>query len=427
MTTTRQIATRSARLAGAQPDIHITLWLVVVACALAAAVPAVAASSADAPLVVNRDSHVVVMEYEAWFGPNAVTFQGTAAQPLLESADMQAVGGGYDSADPAVIQQHVAWLETMGFDAALIETTNNVSCIFNSEWFIKKYLPSCTPEFRLQNRTIRNNTGNLYGAWSAMGTPMKLIPLMGGIDNDVLYPDQDGKTAFEKEIEYFGERMQAHPNLNVIYEGKPLILVFTGAAQNPDLAHRPLWYQIRVFLQRHPELEQKYTFKLMAGYLDSQPWLWKNPGTPTGPVEVDPKYDFWSWVDRLNTTCDGALCPYYPSFNQVGKRAENLTVSIATAGQNGWDCGTPAHHEYCADASLRYDKERHYATLSAFMTYARELQPIFLFVHQFNEYVAPDEGWNANTIDDVDATNLWGYSAMRAVKEEIKGYRGGIW
>jgi hypothetical protein len=57
------------------------------------------------------------MEYEAWFGPNAVTFQGSSAMPLLESADMQPVGGGYDSADPAVIAQHVAWMEYMGIDA----------------------------------------------------------------------------------------------------------------------------------------------------------------------------------------------------------------------------------------------------------------------------------------------------------------------
>jgi hypothetical protein len=105
---------------------------------LLASSTAFAASSG--PLVVDSNSHVVVMEYEAWFGPKAVTFQGSSAMPLLQSADMQAVGGGYDSADPAVIKQHVAWLEYMGIDAALIDVTNNVSCIFDSEWFAKKYI-----------------------------------------------------------------------------------------------------------------------------------------------------------------------------------------------------------------------------------------------------------------------------------------------
>src|ERR1700747_1078169 len=58
----------------------------------------------EGPLVVDQHSHVVVMESEAWFGPKAVTFQGAAAKPLLQSADMQAIGGGYDSADPNVIK-----------------------------------------------------------------------------------------------------------------------------------------------------------------------------------------------------------------------------------------------------------------------------------------------------------------------------------
>ena len=50
---------------------------------------AVAAVQSVGPLVVDENSHVVVMEYEAWFGPNAVTFQGSAAMPLLQSADMK--------------------------------------------------------------------------------------------------------------------------------------------------------------------------------------------------------------------------------------------------------------------------------------------------------------------------------------------------
>jgi hypothetical protein len=95
---------------------------------------AVADSASPAgPLIIDNNSHLVVMEYEAWFGPNAVTFQTTAAMPVLQSADMQSVGGGYDSADPAVIKQHVAWMQSLGVDAAIADLTNNVSCIFNSE------------------------------------------------------------------------------------------------------------------------------------------------------------------------------------------------------------------------------------------------------------------------------------------------------
>jgi hypothetical protein len=377
---------------------------------------------ATGPLVVDRHSHVVVIEYEAWFGPHAATFQGSSALPLLQSADMQDIGGGYDSADPAIIQKHVAWLEYMGIDAAIADLTNNVSCIFNSKWFVQKYLPNCTPAFRFNNQSIRNNTGNLYPAWSDLGTRLKLIPLLGGIDGNVLIKDADGKTAFEKEVEYFGARMQKYPDLSVIYEGKPLMLIFLGAAQDPDAADHPLWFRLERFLQAHPEIGEKYTFKLMAGYLDSQPSLWAIQGTPDGPIQISPAYGFWSWVDRLNTSCTGPYCPYYPSYNQAGSRVENFTASIATAGQNGWGCPNPDSLPYCPDDALRFGNDGGYATFDAFMTYAKQLDPIFLLIHQFNEFASPDEGFDANTNDDIEPANLWG-NDLKVVKDEITTYR----
>ena len=174
-------------------------WLLAVLLALASFPAAMSSASApNKPLVVDQNSHVVVMEYEAWFGPKAVTFQGTAAKPLLQSKDMKKVGGGYDSADPAVIRQQAAWLQAMGMDAALIEVTNNVSCIFNSVEFLRRYGINYPAEFHRSNQIILQNTGNLYPAWTDLGTPLKLIPMVGGIDQDVLYPDIDGKTAFER-------------------------------------------------------------------------------------------------------------------------------------------------------------------------------------------------------------------------------------
>jgi hypothetical protein len=374
------------------------------------------------PLIVDQSSHIVVMEYEAWFGPNAATFQGAAASPVLQSADMRPVGGGYDSADPAVIKRHVAWLESMDVDAAISEVTNNVSCIFNSEWFIRKYVPNCSPAFRLQNQTIRDDTGNLYPAWTKLGTRLKLIPLLGGIDQNVLIKDQDGKTAFEKEIEFFGAILEKYPQRQVIYEGKPLMLIFLGAAQDPDESDNPLWFRLRKFLKNHPAIADKYTFKMMAGYLDSQPSLWGTKD-PTGPAEIAPQYGFWSWVDRLNTTCTTSLCPYYPSFNRAGPRVENFTASIATAGQNGWGCPNPNSRPYCRDDALRFGKDGSYATFHEFMDYARQLDPIFLILHQFNEFVPSDEGFDANTDDDIEPANLWGQSALHAVQAEIKAYR----
>jgi len=382
-------------------------------------------AEAKKPFVVDKDSHVVVMEYEAWFGPNAVTLEnGNAAVPLLKSADMENVGGGYDSADPAVIRQHVKWMEDIGVDAALVDLTNNVSCIFNSEEFVNKFLrnENNCPVFRSDYQNIRNNTGNLYPAWSRLRTRLKLIPLLGGIDQDVLIKDIDGKTAFEKEVEYFGGLMSEHPGRNVIYQGKPLMVIYLGAAQDPTAADNPLWLQLREFLKSHPALSGKYTFKMMAGFLDSQPALWATQGTPDKPVEINPVYGFWSWVDRLNPTCTGSLCPYFPTFNKAGARVENFTVALATMGQDGWGCPNAEALPYCEDDALRLGVDRSYTTFDSFMEHARELDPIFLFIHQFNEFQQPDEGFDAKTNDEVEPANLWGDRALEVVKQQIALY-----
>jgi hypothetical protein len=402
--------------------------LIAFAPVLASSAESSTSGAPDAPLVVDRHSHVVVIEYEAWFGPHAVTFQDTAAKPKLQSADMRQQGGGYDSADPAIIKRHVAWMEHLGVDAAIGDLTNNVSCIFNSEWFARKYVANCTPSFRIYNQNIRDNTGNLFPAWTNLGTLLKIIPQLGGIDKNVLYSDLDGKTALEKEIDFFGALLEKYPERQVAYQGKPLMLIFLGASQDPIRADNPLWLQIRKFLNSHPELERKYTFKMIAGYLDSQPDLWATQGVPTGPVEINPAYGFWSWVDRLNPSCTvPPFCPYYPSYNEInvkdGSRVENFTASIATAGQLGWDCSNSPTAPYCSDDALRFGEDGGYDTFDSFMTYARQLDPIFLIIHQFNEFVPSDEGFDANTDDDIEPANLWGFGALDAVRHQIKLYR----
>ncbi len=380
------------------------------------------------PLIVGPDGHAVVLEYEAWFGPHAVTFQASSAMPLLQSSDMQPYGGGYDSEDPAVIRQHVAWIERMGFDAVTIDLTNDVSCIFDSAWFVHKYLrhASHCPALRRDFQQIRDNTGNLYPAWTQLGTRLGLIPLLGGIDQNVLIKDIDGKTAFEKEIDYFGALMARYPARNVVYGGRPLMLIYLGAAQDPDPRHNPLWLQLRRFLDTHRALASAYTFHEIAGYLDSQPSLWAHQGTPNGPIEMNPRYGFWSIVDRLKADCTLPLCPYYPTYNVAAGRAQNFTVSLATAGQSGWGCPGIGQPVYCTDDALRFDGRGRYATLAAFMSYARILQPTFLIVDQFNEFQSPDEGWNAQTNDDIEPANLWGSRSLDAVRCEVARYRAAL-
>ena len=108
-------------------------------------------------------------------------------------------------------------------------------------------------------------------------------------------------------------------------------------------------------------------------------------------------------------------------------RPENFTVSIAVAGREGWGCPQP---RYCPDASLRYGHTAStYVTLQSFMKLAAQLKPTFLIVHQFNEFTMADEGWDAQTSDDIEPTRLpkgWSHSAVDAVHTAVAVYRRAV-
>jgi hypothetical protein len=374
----------------------------------------------SAPLIAGEGGHLVVLEYEAWFGPDAVTFQNAEAMPVLQSPDMQRVGGGYDSLDPHVIAQHVMWMEYMGVDAVTIDLTNNVGCIFSTGPVSRTFCDPATEQFREQNRNIRKRVGNLYPAWSNLGTRLKVIPLLGCQTWMDLRKDSDGSSGFQKEIEYFAGLIARYPQLSVEYLGRPLLLVYVGTPVNPNMLNA-----LNAVL-RTTRLEQRFTFRIVGGYLDSQPSFWNNPEqTPNGPIEIAPRYRFWSVVDRYKPRY--ALYPTYSLAPGRQRQAENLTVSLATAAQNGWGCPRPT---YCGQDALRYGEHQpQYVTLDRFMALAVELNPRFLIVNQFNEFAQPDEGWNAQTSDDAEPTLLptgWGYGAIQAIREEIAAYRAQI-
>jgi len=43
-------------------------------------------------------------------------------------------------------------------------------------------------------------------------------------------------------------------------------------------------------------------------------------------------------------------------------------------------------------------------------------------VAQFNEFVAPDEGWNANTNDDIEPANIWD-NEFTVVRQQFLSHR----
>jgi hypothetical protein len=246
----------------------------------------------------------------------------------------------------------------------------------------------------------------VYGALASLPSPppVRLIPLLDGSDRDLLAIDATGETALEHEVEYFGALVDAHPELDVVYLGHPLLVLFVGPTPCvKGLADcGPPWLDDVMAKLESLGLTSRYTFRVMGGYFDAQPEFWAKGPPPDGPVQLaatDPYGPYWTWVDRLKPSYG-----YYPSYGVHGGRVESFTASVATAGAHGWasDAGPRV---YAADDALRGAGQ----TFAAFMAYARELDPLFLWIHQFNEYspavAGQDEGWDRNTTDGIEETN----------------------
>jgi hypothetical protein len=388
---------------------------------------------ASMPLQVERDSRIVVMQYEAWFGPRALAFPRHVT-PCLQSAGMQAaaIGGGYDSADPAVIARHLAWLQQMGVDAVTLDLSDSVSCTFDADASLLRKAcgqptEALTRSFHASRLAIRDNVANLYPAWAGLSTPLKLIPLLGGSDAFALRADPaDRRGALHRQIRFFGDLMARYPQLSLVYQGLPLMLIRLGAPIEVGRAEA-----IRAML-KVSGLERRFTFRLIGRDLDSQPAFWAEPrSNPGGPIQIAARYGFWSLGDRLNNW--GATPgPNFPTFSRCAGAVENMAASIASRGLYGWDCaGRPGALAYCPDAALRYCgrgaqngcSASRYETFSEYMRLARELRPIFLFIQRFNGFQRSDEGWDANTDDDIEPTRQWGYGAIQAVIEQVEAYR----
>jgi hypothetical protein len=418
------------------------------------------------------------MEYEAWFGPNAVTFPpaSLSPRPLLASADMIPVGGGYDSADPRVIETHVKVLESMSVDAVTLDLTNDVSCTFDTgpDGLNPALLNPCAQttaagnrQIQLSLRQIAGNVANLYHAWSGLRTPLKIVPLLGCQDNGCLTrysgtqaptgfgpdpcpaiaglpagnltgnPSVRGSTSFEKELSFFADLMAKYPALDVIYGGKPLVLVFAPPGTDDDACMMQGLQQ----LISASGLGSKFTFRMVGGFFDTDRTFWNEPAnfTPTAPVPLEPGFGaiWWSYDDRLNPKFS-----YYPTYNPspIYRRVENFTASVADIGQDGWGTwpspckAAPPKNpplttcqpgtDYYVDDTLRNQGGVPYSTFAHFMTDARALDPIFLLIGQYNEFSQPDEGWDANSTDDIEPANDGiGYGGVNAVGQEILRYK----
>lgn len=401
-------------------------------------------------------THAVVMYFEGWYGPTAHHLTGQEGiQPLLQSTDMVPFGGGYDAADPAVIAQQATWLEYAGTDAITIDLTNNAICYLDTDTVVPStsIQPGCSPALAKVTSQIFGNSVALFGAYHQLGTPLKIIPLLGAQSPDYLAywnsttyttsPTATQTNGLLAQLAYVDAYMSQYPAQTVSYQGKPLVELFIGA--NPNIGNMT-WTRILPLLAADP-LGQKYTFRLVTGALDSLSNLFAantNNDHRTGPSQLLTAYPWWEYKsDGSEPYCTSPFCPYYLTYVLSGTGAENVTATVANSGRTVnklWGGVTATNTTidmlpYSNDTALRYalDGTSAYTMLNRSIDFAIALKPTFLSLHQFNEF-APhnnsalngDEGHDANTFNDLEPSNVWGTASLDAARSAVARFHGAV-
>ena len=365
-----------------------------------------AAADPDSALEVNPEKGIVLMGYEPWFGPKGVYYANAPHQPTLSSASTAAVGRtGYDSSDEAIIKKHAAWFAEAGVDAILMDHTNGGGCTFGD---VAKYCPE--PATQAHFRAIRDNVSAIYKNVAANKLAIKIVPMLSGEDN-VVEPNADGETSWEKELRFYVELQEKYPQLSVLYGHQPLVVVFTGAAQ--DVSESAPWRKMQKLADQ--KFAGKFTLRFMAGYVGQQPQLLKPKTGAAGLPEA--AIPFWNWIERYKP--DHNLLPAY--VRDATGRVEAFTAQLMSPPDNsdgvkGWKNADGTYHPQLAP---RLGGQ----TFRDWMKLAKELRPTFLVINQWNCFCeGSDGGVDYETTNDFEPSSK-GSGNFELLKEELSAYR----
>lgn len=239
--------------------------------------------------IIEDPNHLVIMEYETWFGPGYAQWGHEEATPIL---------GRYSSLDPRVLRQQALWFDELGINIVETDWTNNLTAAFP------------TP----QAKECIRATDELFRVYASMKQHPKILFLMGPEHNlwmgtkDVY----DGPW-YKEQLNYVYDHYINNPqyrDMYLTYEGKPFLLLYLNG---PRMGVPPEIHDAR------------FTIRYVGAWLQTT---------------HQEKYGVWSWYDQtpIPVMHDGiveamTVTDGYPAVHQTATKLDNWLAQDA-GGKN---------------------------------------------------------------------------------------------
>ena len=259
-------------------------------------------------------NHLIGAQYCTLFTPLNFTWSNAQAVPLI---------GYYRAYDPDVIRQHMIWLMESGIDFLVIDWVGMAANL--QHWADRG---ASTNELIESTTSVLNTLASMRDE----GLAVPKVVLLAGISNGFTTTIP----AVNEELSWINQHYvlnSRYKNLFIIYQNKPLLLIFNG--------------------KKVPEIDtMNFTIRWYSAQLTQ-----------------NPNQEFWSWMDGV---MDQSIA-YYQG------QAEAMTASVGFFDGRMWT-GAGA-----------YGRKGGWTFTESFKNVLKH-QPRFLQLDQFNEFTGQNEG-----------------------------------
>jgi hypothetical protein len=316
--------------------------------------------------IVTDPKHLIIMEYETWFGPGYAQWGREEAVPIL---------GLYSSLNPWVLRQQNLWFDEMGINAVELDWTNNLTS-------------------RFPNRSAKeciDATNTLMKVYQHMAQHPKFVFLVGPEHNEWL----SRKTPYRgpwytAEINYLYQHYisnKKYRNWYLKYEGKPLLLLYLNGPRStrpPDI------------------ISKRFTIRFVTAWLQ------------TTHAE---RYGAWSWYDQVPT----------PTYHDGSVEALTITdgfpaVTPPAPGVNNWLSINAGGKNYGETYRSQWRVAMKYKPQFLFINQWNEFEP----PDQYDVNLSNDMEPTLMTRRGAQRPSGWGFFYLDMTRHMIKKYHRAI-